>query len=62
MVMMTMVNKDNQGVSLLEIVWKVVKAVINAWVKAVVQLHDVLYKFCAGRGTVASIMELKIAQ
>ena len=49
-------------VGLLEVIWKVVEAVIDTWIKTVVQFHDVLHRFFSGRGARTAIMELKIAQ
>ena len=55
-------NMDTWGIGLLEVVWKVVEAVIDTRIKSVVQFHDVLHWFCAGRGAGTAIMELKVAQ
>ena len=35
---------------------------IDNWIKTVVQFHNVLYEFFAGRGAGTVIMELKLAQ
>ena len=35
---------------------------INTWIKTVLQFHDVLHGFFAGRGKGTAIMELKISQ
>ena len=55
-------NSDTRGIGIMEVVWKVVEAVINTWIKSVVKFHDALHGFCAGRGTGTAIMELKIEQ
>ena len=47
---------------MLEVVWKVTEAVIDTQIKSVVQVHNVLHKFCARRGRGTAIMELKVAQ
>ena len=47
---------------LLEVVWKVVEAVINNWIKLVVQFHNVIHGFHAGRVIGTAIMELKVSQ
>ena len=39
-----------------------VEAVINTQIKSVVQFHDVLQDFCAGREMMTAIIELKLAQ
>ena len=62
MLIITKCNTDTWGIRLLEVVWKVVEAVIDTRINTVVQFHDVLHGFCAGRGTGTSIMELKITQ
>ena len=62
MVMIPKVNVDTQGIRLIEVVWKVVDAVVDTRIKAEVQFHGVLHRSCPGRGTGTSIMELKLAQ
>ena len=54
-------NADTRRIALLEVVWKVVEAVIDTRIKSVVQFHNVLQGFCAGRGAETAIMELKLA-
>ena len=46
----------------MDVMWKVVEAVIYIRIKIVVQFHDVLHMFCAGTGTGIAIMEIKLAQ
>ena len=55
-------NVDTWRIRLLEVIWKVVEAVIYTWIKTVFQFHDVLHVFCAGRNTWTAIIELKLAQ
>ena len=55
-------NTDTRGIGLLEVVWEVVEAVIDTRVKTVVQFHNFLHGFCAGRGAETAIIELKLAQ
>ena len=43
-------NADTRGMGLLEVVWKVVELVNYNRIKTVVQFHDVLHGFRAGRG------------
>ena len=52
-------NADNRGIGLMDTVWKVVEEVIYTRIKTVVQLHNVLHRFCARMGTGTTIMELK---
>ena len=47
---------------MIEVLWKVLEAIIYTRIKKVVTFHDVLHKFCASRGTGTAIMELKMAQ
>ena len=50
LVIIPKVNADTQVIGLLELVWKVVEVVKDTQIKSVVQLHDVLHRFYAGRG------------
>ena len=43
-------NSDTRAIGLLEVVWNVVNAVIDTYIKTAVHFHDVLHRFCAGRG------------
>ena len=51
-----------QEIGLLEVIWKVVEAVIDTWIKTVLQFHNVLHWYCAGIGIGTAIMDLKLAQ
>ena len=62
MELITKANTDIRGISLLEVIWKVVEAVIDTLIKTVVQFHDVFHGFLAGREAGTAIMELKPAQ
>ena len=55
-------NTDNQGIGLIEVVWKVAEAVIDTRINSVVQFHNVLHGFCAGSRTGTSNTELRLAQ
>ena len=55
-------NVDTRGIGLLEVVWKVVEAVINTIITSVVQLNNVLHEFFSGSGTGAAVVELKLVQ
>ena len=55
-------NVDNQGLGILEVLWKVMEAIIDTRIKTAVTFHDFLQGFCAGRERGAVIMELNIAQ
>ena len=56
------VNADTGGLCMLEVLWKMVEAVIDTQIRTVVQFHNVLHGFCACRERGAAIMELKLAQ
>jgi len=51
-----------RGIGLLEIIWKVVSAIIDARIKASVEFHDALHGFRAKRGTGTAIIEAKLLQ
>ena len=55
-------NVNTWGIRMIEVVCKVLEAVIDNWIKSVVQLHNFLHRFCTGRGTGNAIMDLKIVQ
>ena len=55
-------TKYNRGIGLLEILWKVVVALIDTRICVSLQFHEVLYGFRAGRGTGTAIMELNLSQ
>ena len=55
-------NADTRGIRLLEVVWKVVEAVIDTRIKTVILFYNVLHGFSAGRDTGTTTMELKLAQ
>ena len=60
-VLLPKVNMNTRGISLLEVLWKVVEAIINSRVNTAVQFHDILHGFCVRKGTGMNIMELKTA-
>ena len=55
-------NLDTRGIGLVEVVWKVVEAMLDTHIKSVVQSHDVSHGYCAGKGTRTAIMEFKLLQ
>ena len=50
------------GIGLLEILWKVVDALIYTHLRASLQMHDVLHEFRAGTGMGTAILDLKLDQ
>jgi hypothetical protein len=51
-----------RGIGLVEALWKLLAALINARIQASVQFHDSLHGFRAERGTGTAIIEAKLAQ
>ena len=56
MVLIPKGRADTWGIRMLEVVWKLVEAVIDTRIKPVVQFHDVFHRFSAGRGAGTAIM------
>ena len=55
-------NVDTRGISLIEVPWKLVEAIINTWAKIAVKFHDILHGFYSNRGTRTATMELNMYQ
>ena len=55
-------NTYTRGIGLMKVVWIMVEAVIDTRIIIVVQFHDILHGFCAGKATWNAIMEIKLAQ
>ena len=53
---------DTRGIGLLENLWKVVEALIDTYIRASIQFHDVLHGLWSGRGTGIAILEMNLAQ
>ena len=53
-------NPYNQGVGLLEFLWKLMEAIIDTCIKKDVILHDILYGFCVERGIGTDIMDTRL--
>ena len=53
---------DTRGIGLLETLWKLEEAIINTFLCAILQMHNVPHGFRTGRETGMAIMELNIAQ
>ena len=45
---------------MIEVMWKVIEAIIYTQVNISVKFQDILHGFCAKRGTGTAIMELKM--
>jgi hypothetical protein len=62
---LVLIPKDSGGcwgIGLLEVVWKVIAAIMDEWMKASIEFHDVLHGFLAKWGTGTAIIEAKLLQ
>ena len=55
-------KKDYRGIGLVEVMWKVVAAILNRRFTSSITYHDVLHGFRAGRGTGTATLEAKLLQ
>ena len=55
-------NSDTRGISLEELLWKVVEAIIGTHLRTSVSPHDNIYGLRTWRGTVMAILKLKLEQ
>ena len=55
-------KKDYWGIGLVEVMWKVVAAILNLRLTASITFHDLLHCFLAGRGTGTATLEAKLLQ
>ena len=55
-------RKEYRGIGLVEVMWKVVAAILNRRFTASITYHDFLHGFRAVRGTGASTFEAKLLQ
>ena len=55
-------NTNTQGIGLIDTLRKLVKDIIDNFLKLCIIFHEVLHGFCAGRGMGMAILELKLAQ
>ena len=53
-------KKDYRGIGLVEVMWKVVAAILNRHFTASITYHDFLHGFWAGRGTGTTTLKAKI--
>ena len=53
---------ETQGIGVLEILWKIVEAIIDTRIKTVDMFHEVLHGLHTSRVTSTAIMEIKMAQ
>ena len=55
-------EKDYRGISLVEVMWKAVAAILNSRFTSSITYHDALHGFRAGRGTGAATLGAKLLQ
>ena len=55
-------EKDCRGIGLVEVMWKVVAAILNRRLTASITYHDFLHGFKAGRSTGTTALEAKLLQ
>ena len=55
-------SNDHDGIGLMEVMWKVVAAILNRRLTASIKLHDFLHGFWAGCSTVTVTLEAKLLQ
>ena len=55
-------KKEYRGIGLVEVMWKVVAAILNRRVTSSITYHDALHGFRAGRGTGTATLEAKLLQ
>ena len=55
-------KKDCRVIGLVEVMWKVVAAILNCQLTASITFHDFLHGFWAGRGTCTATLEAKLIQ
>ena len=50
------------GIGIVEVMWKVVAAILNRRLTAFITFHDFIQRFRAGRGTGTAALEAKLIQ
>ena len=61
-VLITKGQKDYREIGLVEVMWKVVVAILNRRLTTSITFHDFLHGFWAGRGTGTATLEAKTLQ
>ena len=59
-VLITKGKKDYRGIVIVEVMWKVVAAILNLRLTVCITFHDFLHGFRAGRGTGTATLEAKL--
>ena len=55
-------RKEYRGIGLVELIWKVVAAILNRWLATSITYHDFLHRFRAGCGTGTATLKAKLLQ
>ena len=55
-------DTDNSGIGLLELLWKVVEAIIDTLLKAGIRLNEIIHGLCSGREMDMVILKLYMSQ
>ena len=61
-VLITKGNKEYRGISIVEVMWKVVAEILNCRFTASITYHNFLHGFRAGCGTGTATLEAKLLQ
>jgi hypothetical protein len=62
MILLPKGDGDYRGIGLVEVIWKLIAAIINERLKGSIDFHDALHGFRAGRGTGTATIEAKLCQ
>ena len=62
MVLVPKGKQDYCRIGLVEVMWKVVAAILNHWITASITYHDFLHGSQAGHGTGSTILKAKLLQ
>ena len=60
--LITKVKRDYRGIGLVELIWKMVAAILSCRLKASITFHDFLHGFQTGHGTGNATLEAKLLQ
>ena len=62
MVLFPKLRKDYQDIGLMEVMWKVMAAILNLWLTASISFHDFFHSFWKGCGIGTATLEAKLLQ
>ena len=62
MVLIPKRKKEYRGIGLVEVMWKVVAAILHRRLTTAITYHDALHGFRAGRGTGTATLEANLLQ